>query len=78
MSHSFPPAAGFDSTYALWNEGYNFVSNRCDSLGTDAFRTRLMLRPVICLRGEAAAAVFYREGRFTRKSAMPPTTVRLL
>ena len=78
MTAPLPRTRAFDSTLALLREGYDFVSNRCDRFGTDAFRTRLMLRPVICLRGPEAAGAFYRPDRFTRKQAMPRTTMHLL
>jgi len=37
-----------------------------------------MLRKVICTMGEEAATMFYPADRFTRKRALPPTTLRLL
>lgn len=67
-----------DSTLALLAEGYRFIGNRCDRYGTDIFATRLMIRPAVCVRGRAAAEMFYHADRFTRQGAMPPTTVRLL
>lgn len=67
-----------DATLALLREGYGFVSRRCERLGADAFRTRLMLSPALCARGEPAAEVFYAPGRFTRVGAMPAITLRLL
>ncbi len=74
-----PRLAGFDHTMALLREGYDFVSRRCDALGSDQFQTRLMLRPVVCLRGSDAAEMFYDGDRFTRRrGAMPPTVLRLL
>ena len=51
---------------------------RCARLGAEAFRTRLMLRPVLCARGSAAAEAFYTPDRFTRVGAMPAVTMRLL
>ncbi|WP_245580108.1 cytochrome P450 [Arthrobacter castelli] len=59
-------------------DGYAFISSRCDRLGTDAFRTRIAGRPVICMRGAEAARLFYDGNRFTRAGALPPNTVRLL
>ena len=73
-----PRDPAFDNTLALKREGYRFVGNRCDRYGTDGFETRLLLRNVLCLRGEEAARLVYGEGLFTRKGAMPPTTLRLL
>lgn len=74
----FPTAPGYDSTLNLWREGYAFGLRRFERLGCDAFRTRLMLRPVLFARGQEAARVFYEPDRFTRQGAMPPTTLRLL
>ncbi|WMT89567.1 cytochrome P450 [Pelagibacterium sp. H642] len=76
---AIPQLTGFDQTVALLREGYGFISSRCDALGTDIFTTRLMLKPVICVRGAEAAEMFYDGERFTRrKGAMPPTVLRLL
>lgn len=73
-----PRAPGFDSTLAFLAEGYDFVSRRCERLGSDIFTTRIMLREVVCIRGAAAAEMFYGHGHFTRKGAMPQTVLRLL
>lgn len=72
------PHAGSDLTIALMRDPYGFIGHHCDRLGTDGFRTRIALRPAICLRGAEAAAFFYTGGRFSRARAMPPITVRLL
>jgi fatty-acid peroxygenase len=73
-----PRVPEFDSTRAFFREGYDFVGNRCRALGADAFRARLMLRPVIIIAGEEAARRFYDGKSFSRAGAMPPTTLRLL
>jgi fatty-acid peroxygenase len=73
-----PRDPSFDSTFALRREGYDFISRRCDRLGSDIFSTRLMLRRVICVRGADAARMFYDGDRFTRSGAMPQITLRLL
>jgi fatty-acid peroxygenase len=75
---AMPHAPGFDNTLALLAEGYRFLPNRCEQLGSDVFTTRLMLRRVVCVRGEDAARMFYQPGRFTRRRAIPPTTLALL
>jgi fatty-acid peroxygenase len=75
---ALPARPGLDSTLAFLREGYRFVGRTCDALGGDAFRTRMMLQPVVCMRGPDAAAQFYREGRFIRKGAMPRSVVPLL
>jgi len=67
-----------DSTLALLNEGYAFIPRRCQRYRSDIFETRLMLTKAICMTGEEAAEVFYEPGRFTRKGALPQTTLRLL
>lgn len=72
------PHAGFDSSLALRREGYRFISSRCDALGTDAFRTRLQLHPVVCLRGGEAARVFYGGAPLTRRGATPKSALHLL
>jgi len=73
-----PREPSLDSSLALLREGHTFIPRRCEALGTDVFETRLMLRRVICARGEEAARMFYAPGRFTRRRSMPPTTLRLL
>jgi fatty-acid peroxygenase len=73
-----PRADGFDNSLALRREGYRFISRRCDALGTDAFRTRLMLRSVVCLRGGEAAGVFYGGAPLSRRGAAPKSAMRLL
>ena len=60
-----------DATLAFLTQGYEFVGRRCDWLGTDAFETRLLLRPAVCVRGEAAARMFYDQSRFRRCDAAP-------
>ncbi|WP_030274612.1 cytochrome P450 [Micromonospora globosa] len=67
-----------DSTLAFLREGYRFVGDRCDRLGTDVFQTRLLLEPTICLRGREAAELFYDEERFVRRGAMPMRGQRTL
>lgn len=75
---SLPRAPGFDNSLALLAEGYQFMSQRHAALGSDAFATRLMLRRVLCVRGEDAARMFYQPGRFTRRRAIPPNALALL
>jgi fatty-acid peroxygenase len=74
----FPRAPTIDATFALLREGYGFISRRCTLLGSDVFRTRLMLKPALCARGPEAAEIFYVGDRFTRQGAMPAITLRLL
>lgn len=60
-----------DSTLALVRNPYGFVSERCRRYRSDLFETRLMLQKTVCMTGPEAAEVFYDEGRFARRSAMP-------
>lgn len=73
-----PRASELDNTLAFLWEAYTFISRRCDRLGSELFRMRIMLTPVVCMRGAAAAQFFYEDDRFTRQGAMPQTTLRLL
>ena len=66
-----PRAPHPDSTIAMLRDPYGFISKTCVRLGTEVFRTRLLLRPTVCMTGPQAAAVFYDENRFTRLQAAP-------
>lgn len=74
----FPRDEEIDGTLSLVREGYTFISNRCIRNGSDVFETRLALKPVICMQGEDAARMFYVPDRFTRRRAIPVTTLTLL
>lgn len=67
-----------DSTLGLLRDGYRFIGKRCRRLQSDAFATRLMLQPAVCMLGAEAAEAFYAVDRFTRQGAMPAPTLRLL
>ena len=73
-----PRASGFDQSLAFLAEGYDFMPRRYAALGSDMFAARLMLRRALCVRGEDAARMFYQPGRFTRRHALPATTMALL
>lgn len=73
-----PRETGLDHSLALLREGYDFIGNRCARFHSDIFETRLMLRRAACLRGPEAAELFYGDDRFTRKGAMPISTLKLL
>jgi len=75
---TLPRQPGIDDTRAFFREGYEYVGNRCRSLGSDAFRTRIMLHDVVCMMGEDAARQFYDGVHLTRQGAMPSVTLRLL
>ncbi|PRX10105.1 UNVERIFIED_ORG: fatty-acid peroxygenase [Martelella mediterranea] len=73
-----PPARFEDSTWALMKEGYLFMPRRHAGLEAPIFRTRLMLRDVVCLAGPEASELFYSGDTVTRRGAMPKTSLRLL
>lgn len=69
--HAEPPMASWESTYPILRFGYPYISAQCDRLGSNLFRSRLMLKKTLFMRGEEAAALFYDEARFTRVNAAP-------
>lgn len=75
---TIPRDPAFDSTIAVVREGYRFIANRCRSLRSDIFQTRLLLRRATCMRGEEAARIFYGGENFTRVGAIPATQAKLL
>lgn len=66
-----PTSARLDESIRLLNEGYWFISNRCQALQSDVFQTRLLGRRTLCMKGEPAARLFYDEALFTREKAAP-------
>lgn len=60
-----------ESTIRVLREGYRYVTNRCEELGSDVFEARILLRRTICMRGAEAARLFYDEERFRRRGAAP-------
>ena len=68
---TIPRTPALDDSLALLLEGYEFISRRCERLDTDVFETRIQLRPAICMRGPAAAELFYDSGRLQRTGAIP-------
>jgi len=68
---TIPQAPGFDSTLAVLREGFPFIWNRCQDLGSDVFQTRLLGQKIICLHGPEGAQLFYDSTRFMRTGAVP-------
>jgi fatty-acid peroxygenase len=62
----------FDSSTRLLADPYGFIGKRCDALGSDLFRTRLLLKENICMRGRECGELFYDQDRFYRKGAVVP------
>lgn len=75
---SFPHDPLPDSSLTLLRLGAEFGRSRYGQLGSDAFRLRLGLMPAIMAMGREAHDVFYVPDRFTRRGALPPTTLRSL
>lgn len=73
-----PSDRGIDNTLSLVFEGYRFISNRCERYQSDIFQTRLLFKKTICLRGEAAAKVFYDTEKFSRQNAAPKRVQKTL
>ncbi|WP_052699942.1 cytochrome P450 [Martelella endophytica] len=72
------PSVLEDKTLSLLREGYLFLPQRLAQREPPIWRTRLMLRDVVCLAGPEAAELFYAGDTVTRRGAMPGTTLRLL
>ena len=60
-----------DSTISFVRDGYEFISNRCRRYRSDVFQTRLMSRPVICMRGGEAARCSTATGSSVRAQRQP-------
>lgn len=69
--HEMPRDSVPDSTFSFARDGYLFITKRCATLGTDLFRSRLMLQPTIFMRGEGAARLFYDNEKFERAGVAP-------
>lgn len=66
-----PRDSKIESSLSLLGEGYSFIPNRCQKLGSDIFQVRLLMQNTICMSGEEAAKLFYDEQLFQRQHAAP-------
>lgn len=66
-----PKHGGLDHTASVVKKGYKFISEVADSLDTDVFETRLLGQRMYCMRGSAAAELFYDESKFARENVAP-------
>jgi len=73
---TIPRAPGFDHTSAFARAPYKFISQSCERLGSDFFETRLFLTRTVCMRGQAAADLFYDDDLFERSSSAPGWLLR--
>lgn len=60
-----------DLSVPLMFDPYECIAKRARRNGSDLFRTRMMLRPTICMTGEECAKLFYDETKFKRGGAAP-------
>lgn len=60
-----------DVSLALYRTGYPFIRDQLDRLGADGFRSRLLCRSTVFMRGHDAAQVFYDNTKVTRVGAIP-------
>jgi fatty-acid peroxygenase len=73
-----PSLEVLDSTIGFLADGYEFGRRRFAEVGGDAFRTRLLGRPVTMVFGAEAARVFGDGRHFSRDRALPSTVQHLL
>ncbi|MFL6695380.1 MAG: cytochrome P450, partial [Ramlibacter sp.] len=71
MARDIPRVPGLDHSMRFLADPYRFIGLECDALGSDAIRVRMMLQPMLCLRGPEAASLFYDKRRFLRAGAAP-------
>lgn len=64
-----------DDSLRLLRDGYLWGTRGFARVGADAFRTRLLGRRVLVLRGADAARFFYERGRFRRGPGAVPSSV---
>ncbi|MFF6887945.1 cytochrome P450 [Streptomyces sp. NPDC012421] len=60
-----------DSTIGVLTQGYAWLPDRLRTVDGEAYRTRLLGRPVIALHGPDAVRFFYDEEHVVRKAALP-------
>lgn len=60
-----------DRTLALAADPYRYIGRTCRVHDVAAFETNLLLQPAVCMRGAAAARLFYDEAHLRRAGAAP-------
>lgn len=66
-----PHDGRLDSSFALLQDPYHFISKRCRELKSDLFTTRVLLHAGICMIGPELAELFYDADRFKRRGVAP-------
>jgi len=67
-----------DSTIPLYFTGYSFFMDKFEKYNTDVLECRLLTEKYICMRGEAAANLFYDQEKFSRKEGSTKKTEKNL
>ena len=75
---TIPQLPARESSGAFLYDGYVFGLNRFTGERRDAFRTRLLGKRAVIMRGREAARIFYDGDRFSRERAMPNSLQHLL
>lgn len=73
-----PKEEGLDHSLNMLKEGYLYITDRTIGFQSDIFETRLLGERAICMRGEAAAKLFYDEDKFIRQGAAPKHVLKTL
>lgn len=60
-----------DTTILFALSPYSYIARACRRHKSDVFRTRIMLKPTVCMSGPEAARLFYDPTRFKRDGAAP-------
>lgn len=76
--NDIPRTGAIDDTLEFKREPYRYISRRCRSLNTDVFEARLLGRKTLCMRGRAAAELFYDPRYFMRHGAAPEALQKTL
>ncbi|KIL50706.1 hypothetical protein KP77_13260 [Jeotgalibacillus alimentarius] len=66
-----PRAKGIDNSLNFIKEGFHFLPNQRQELGSDIFETRLLGKKAVCIAGVEASEMFYDTEKFKREGAMP-------
>lgn len=60
-----------DSTFGIFTTGYPYFLKKFRKQDSDIYKTRLLFKKAIVMKGEAAAKIFYNTEKFKRKEAAP-------
>ena len=60
-----------DSTLGIFTTGYPYFLKKFRKQDSDIYKTRVLLKKAIVMKGEEAAEVFYDTSKFKRKDAAP-------